>query len=374
MGTYEDAAEKSAHFSKYLKKLFEGTVKNVDDFEDINSTDEIRAKMLQAIAEKHSLTNPETLEPISRKQAILSQTVLTRMIGNDGWIKKLEFTATEKPPTTDKLESLAYENPDTYRMYVPETPGSISLNRLRDIRDLSRELKDAEGYERRAWAEKVHKLNELKLRVIESEIDPLTGLEGRDKYYEQLEALEKAGVKSQTAFIDMGYLKHLNQDGGREVGNYALQKAAEIGTKALQELLGTKATIYRYGGDEFAILINSDKEEDLKTVLEAIEKNRAELGVIKPTQNSAKNYLGMELSFNYGLSNSDEAKKVYDKFAAQGLLEEDQKAGGAKYFNFLAETQTRIADLSVEQEKATTRLIKMLDLLAERFLAMSFPE
>jgi len=102
-------------------------------------------------------------------------------------------------------------------------------------------------------------LARLDLETERARRDGGTGLLERGVYYDDLETrLRKTGDVS-VVFVDMGFLKYFDQKGGRDVGDAALKTAADAMQRAL-EAAGIKGEVYRYGGDEFTVILPHVKE------------------------------------------------------------------------------------------------------------------
>lgn len=95
-------------------------------------------------------------------------------------------------------------------------------------------------------------------------LDYLTGLYNRKHFEEQLMRMtKKAKVKKQTfsiMIIDVDNFKQINDRYGHDVGDIALRKVAHV----LSTNLKLHDMAFRYGGDEFSVLLpNATKEQAL---------------------------------------------------------------------------------------------------------------
>ncbi len=91
--------------------------------------------------------------------------------------------------------------------------------------------------------------------------DGLTGLPGRRALKE---ALERVGGAYAVAMADVDHFKRFNDTYGHEVGDEALRAVATRLKEALPE-----AEVFRYGGEEFAILFGRRSAEQCLPMLEA---------------------------------------------------------------------------------------------------------
>jgi len=100
-----------------------------------------------------------------------------------------------------------------------------------------------------------------------TEKDSLTGLMNRQAFYASVES----DAKNITALvsIDMNGLKTINDSKGHAAGDKALQSVAICFLKSIT----SKNTVYRIGGDEFVILCRHSGEDEVKQLIERIQKN-----------------------------------------------------------------------------------------------------
>ena len=100
--------------------------------------------------------------------------------------------------------------------------------------------------------------------------DPLTQLLNRQSYYADCEKFEN--YITSVVSIDMNGLKEVNDKDGHTAGDIALKTLADCFRSSLSR--GQK--LYRIGGDEYVILCIGNKEEDVKSLIEAIREKVAE--------------------------------------------------------------------------------------------------
>jgi diguanylate cyclase (GGDEF)-like protein len=113
---------------------------------------------------------------------------------------------------------------------------------------------------------RLNKLNEFLLEKKKKElvykkslnIDPLTGINNRKYFYEMLDKkVLKKTEKFAVAFIDLDYFKTVNDIYGHDIGDQLLTEIARL----LSAVFGEKNTVVRYGGDEFAALLEIKNKE-----------------------------------------------------------------------------------------------------------------
>ena len=109
-------------------------------------------------------------------------------------------------------------------------------------------------------------------------LDPLTGLNNRKQlnhYYDQWIKNHNTGDSINILMIDANKFKSINDTYGHIQGDMALKNIAES-LRLGCSILSKRANIARYGGDEFAILFESNNPED-KTNLEQAIKEKLKL-------------------------------------------------------------------------------------------------
>lgn len=122
---------------------------------------------------------------------------------------------------------------------------------------------DLEAFER-TQAALVARLASFKTTVLSqsARIDPLTGLALRygleAEYLRCLRMAERDQKKTYVLLIDIDHFKRVNDVHGHAVGDRALQQFAGI----LKRQARAGDSIFRFGGEEFLVLIQAEKAED----------------------------------------------------------------------------------------------------------------
>ena len=110
----------------------------------------------------------------------------------------------------------------------------------------------------------------LSLYVLTAKEDTLTHLLNRQCYY-----ADSVNLKDQitaVVSVDMNDLKVLNDTRGHDAGDKALITVAECLTKSKMK----NKTVYRIGGDEFAIFYLGKTEDEVRSDIERMRKNLSE--------------------------------------------------------------------------------------------------
>jgi diguanylate cyclase (GGDEF)-like protein len=132
---------------------------------------------------------------------------------------------------------------------------------IRQQAELSQAYKQLKDHEQILHGQYVQlKENKEKIRFL-AEYDGLTGLPNRRRFQDDLqEALDK-GESGVVILIDLDDFKNINDTQGHSFGDDVLCSVAQ----GLQEELTPGATAYRFGGDEFALIVqHQTSPADLK--------------------------------------------------------------------------------------------------------------
>lgn len=97
--------------------------------------------------------------------------------------------------------------------------------------------------------------------------DRLTGLANRSAFDEFITAIKtKKGKKTAFFMIDLDHFKEVNDVLGHQSGDVLLKKVAQI----IRTLIPKNGEAYRYGGDEFIVVLNSTTTEEAKELAQKI--------------------------------------------------------------------------------------------------------
>ncbi len=150
------------------------------------------------------------------------------------------------------------------------------------LKAISSDTKDAAISNRSAsermtvYAKRIEELNYNLTRARkEARIDDLTHIANRRAFNESLERevkwATKVGKVSTLIMIDIDFFKKINDLHGHQVGDRALSGVAGIlDRRSTQDI-----TVFRYGGEEFAIILH---DSALDKAIEVAERSRNEVG------------------------------------------------------------------------------------------------
>lgn len=135
-------------------------------------------------------------------------------------------------------------------------------------------VKEMENLYRRLQMENVYK----ELREIYNR-DQLTGLFNRIAYNEHMEPefaeYNKANVTCTVVFVDVNKFKEINDTYGHKYGDEVLKKVAEL----IQNNCTEDGYCYRYGGDEFVMLLPNMDESGAKQLKEKMKRDAESINV-----------------------------------------------------------------------------------------------
>ncbi|SHJ85199.1 sensor domain-containing protein [Paramaledivibacter caminithermalis] len=135
-----------------------------------------------------------------------------------------------------------------------------------------------------------HLKNQEKYIKFLADHDPLTHLPNRRKFMEKLSDEIKKGKKGVVFLLDIDNFKNINDTLGHIYGDILLKEIAQI----LKYILRNGMNAFRFGGDEFLILIRGIRSfQDIKTCVERILKNLKEKIVLDGIENPITASIGI---------------------------------------------------------------------------------
>ncbi|NMB02753.1 MAG: EAL domain-containing protein [Firmicutes bacterium] len=111
-----------------------------------------------------------------------------------------------------------------------------------------------------------------------AEVDALTGLYNRRKFQEDLSALLEIGESGAVFMLDIDDFKYINDTQGHSHGDRVLWSVARF----MEQKLPSEAVAYRFGGDEFLIVVR--REIDVSKIRLYIDEVSNLLDVLLPIQ------------------------------------------------------------------------------------------
>lgn len=137
------------------------------------------------------------------------------------------------------------------------------------------------------------------------ELDELTGLFNRNVMDRDLDEELQHSLRSQRSFtvamLDLDYFKQINDDYGHAFGDQVLIQLAEV----LDAALRPYDRVYRYGGEEFLILLQDTQPQVAKKVLERLREAVAKHAF-------RHNQVAIQVTVSIGLTGSAEVDSVQE--------------------------------------------------------------
>jgi len=110
-------------------------------------------------------------------------------------------------------------------------------------------------------------------------LDPLTGIGNRNRMLEDsvtyIQDSIATGIPITIGLIDIDFFKECNDTYGHVEGDECLKKVASV----MNDAVGTLGNVYRYGGDEFLILLPQASVEEIEEVGAKIKEGVAKLEI-----------------------------------------------------------------------------------------------
>ncbi|MCR4256096.1 MAG: diguanylate cyclase, partial [Candidatus Uhrbacteria bacterium] len=229
-----------------------------------------------------------------------------------------------------------------------------------------------------ARLEQAARLSEKKFARERAKRDPATGLELRGPMFKRMEsALEDPSKRVAMVSIDMGFLKYFDVVGGRETGDLAILKAAELFQQVRDELSedGIEMSVHRLGGDEFGMTVTGEASvsaegfrKRVREIESRLQRKMQTSGRI-PAQAGAKpGYYATNINLGIGAHFFEDGAAAEAEDKKYGLAErppEHVVDGLPEYAtrkrNRRAEHLVKVADKIMEFRKASNRLNAMLE-------------
>ena len=217
-----------------------------DKFFVTGLNDEERRKMeaeMRALDAANAATK-KIIEPIAANLKQLSKT-------NLNYGEKLAGLATQME---DKTETVQVEQ--LVRVILDDTRKIASENK-----NISVQLDN--------YSNQINDLRQMLARAREeARLDDLTQVGNRRAFNESIEEelkwVKRNGAVSCVAMADVDFFKKINDTYGHPVGDKALMAIASI----LSESAGMDAEVFRYGGEEFAVILSGVKEDQGTAIME----------------------------------------------------------------------------------------------------------
>ncbi len=212
---------------KNLKILYEKYFKDVPALEDIQEIKEISFDL------KHLAMGSE--EALDRFE--------NNLTSHDSYIKESIVAIDEKD--VQRMESLK--------------------SKIKDLEEENKKLREFLEENRKRLDFIEEKFNEQKK---EAEHDSLTGLLNRRSFDKDIQKFHQSGLPYAMVMCDIDNFKKINDTYGHLAGDQVLKEVGEI----LKTYVRSDTRSYRYGGEEFAVLLPNADEKAAKVVAERLRE------------------------------------------------------------------------------------------------------
>jgi len=161
--------------------------------------------------------------------------------------------------------------------------------------------------------------NALTHRAVEirAQMDALTGLRNHGTFREDLEQAAQAGEPFALLMVDLDDFKSYNDRHGHEAGNMLLASIAE----AIRGACRKSDQVYRYGGDEFSLIL---PRADLAAAVDVSSRIRA---AMREVRGAGRRRAGMRCSVGVASFPNDAADRTGLLLAADRALYAAKRAG-----------------------------------------------
>ncbi len=172
------------------------------------------------------------------------------------------------------LEQLTLKDGDISSLELIRTDMvSINKNMKNIVTNLSDNL-NREKNEVLSLREKVLELEEnLKNAKVESSTDFLTGSFTRREFNKRVKKLNTSYNKNKNDFsiiyIDLDYFKRVNDEFGHDAGDEVLKTFSRV----LRQKIGKEGDVFRYGGEEFVVLLANKNKKESKKLITSIKND-----------------------------------------------------------------------------------------------------
>jgi len=160
-----------------------------------------------------------------------------------------------------------------------------------------------------------------KRALVASKIDPLTGINNRAAFdntlVREVERSHRHNLPLSLLVIDIDHFKNVNDTLGHSAGDKILQDLS----KCIADTLRSTDTLYRYGGEEFVVILAGTANNGAELVAERL---RSEIAHFPFTYNKSKLKITASLGIA-SLSKRDDAKRLFNK--ADAALYKAKNAG-----------------------------------------------
>ncbi len=207
---------------------------------------------------------------------------------------------------TDKFNTKANGNIAKYLRKINDIRRALMALGLSDpeeMKELTKDLRETSSFEEiQTAADKLIRTSKSVAKDLSNVFtDHLTGLPNRRYFDEEIlramARVDRNGNRLALAFLDIDDFGKFNKDEGSHIGDLVLRKVAE----RLKGAVRTVDTATRYGGEEMVVIMELEKDVNVNSVLQRLEKKMCSFTITQ----DGKSY---DLSTSIGVVVADSAK------------------------------------------------------------------
>jgi len=192
--------------------------------------------------------------------------------------------------------------------------------------------------------------------------DPLTGLGNRRSAAAVIEMLWKDQriAKSSIAFVmaDIDFFKRLNDSAGHAAGDECIQRVAHA---IEQTVRSGDDSVFRYGGEEFLIILTKTTPERAWHAVERIRCKIEALGIVNPGAPPANGGNGVvTMSLGVAFADDDAAPEMITRWADEALYDAKRSGRNATFLSTAKSTDMPPAESQRRSGDPPPRSVKRL--------------
>lgn len=153
-------------------------------------------------------------------------------------------------------------------------------------------------------------------------VDKMTGLKSKnafnDEFLSFLKLEHRTGQNCVLFMLDFDHFKRVNDEHGHQAGDEALQQIAKI----ISETIRSSDVAYRYGGEEFAVILPGESVKGAELVAERIRKNVEEAIIAISSKNGDEVKLKKTISLGVASTENLDIWRQSDKELSNDVVKE----------------------------------------------------
>ena len=242
-------------------------------------------------------------------------------IGDIEEIKEISYDLKHLAVDSEKALGKFASNLDSHNRYIQESIVAIDEQDVQKMQELQNKIAHLE--EENKKLKRFLEENRTRLELIEekfneqkkeAEHDSLTGLLNRRSFDKDMYKLDSANIPYALLILDIDNFKRINDSYGHLIGDEVLKEVGEV----LRTYVRKNTKTYRYGGEEFVVVLPGGDEVAAKTVAERLRKVIESKGLKLP---NTPNLLTFTASFGATTKRDDETYKDVLQRADEALYE-----------------------------------------------------